>query len=167
MTNKRQCTSTTKSGRPCRAWAVRGSDPPRCVGHGAAVRGARPLPPAESSTFSEAPDPVEQAIAGLADTMRRLETLIEAHEGPNGYLIRLFGLYGQACSRMGRLVRDRAALHAAAQGSSQPGVPSGVPGVADNGYPSGVPLESLSPDDLARGLLQALDEVSGDVGTSL
>ena len=28
------CTATTSAGFPCRAWAVRGSDPPRCAPHG-------------------------------------------------------------------------------------------------------------------------------------
>lgn len=27
------CSFTTKAGRPCRAWAVRGSDPPACSSH--------------------------------------------------------------------------------------------------------------------------------------
>jgi hypothetical protein len=31
---KRPCSATTRAGRPCRAWAVRGSDPPRCAAHG-------------------------------------------------------------------------------------------------------------------------------------
>jgi hypothetical protein len=29
----RRCTSTTRSGRPCRAWAVRGTDPPAGAAH--------------------------------------------------------------------------------------------------------------------------------------
>jgi hypothetical protein len=30
---KRRCKATTKNGRRCRAWAVRGTDPPRCSAH--------------------------------------------------------------------------------------------------------------------------------------
>jgi hypothetical protein len=30
---KRKCTATTKAGRPCRAWAVHGTNPPRCQAH--------------------------------------------------------------------------------------------------------------------------------------
>ena len=30
---KVQCSFTTKEGRPCRAWAVRGSEPPACYSH--------------------------------------------------------------------------------------------------------------------------------------
>ena len=36
---KRLCLSPTAKGRPCRAWAVRGSDPPRCAAHGGAAHG--------------------------------------------------------------------------------------------------------------------------------
>lgn len=30
---KRPCTATTANGRPCRAWAVHDTDPPRCAAH--------------------------------------------------------------------------------------------------------------------------------------
>ena len=30
---KRLCTATTTAGRPCQAWAIRDSDPPRCPAH--------------------------------------------------------------------------------------------------------------------------------------
>lgn len=33
MTSARCCTARRKDGNPCRAWAVRGSDPPRCTAH--------------------------------------------------------------------------------------------------------------------------------------
>ena len=29
-----RCTATTNLGKPCRSWAVHGTDPPRCVAHG-------------------------------------------------------------------------------------------------------------------------------------
>lgn len=38
-TNSR-CTQTTRSGKPCRAWAVRGSDPPACAAHAGRTKGA-------------------------------------------------------------------------------------------------------------------------------
>jgi len=31
--DKVRCTHLTRAGRPCRGWAVRGSDPPACPGH--------------------------------------------------------------------------------------------------------------------------------------
>ncbi len=45
QTNKRSthCTATTRQGQPCRAWAVPGTDPPRCAPHGGA--GAKPGAP--------------------------------------------------------------------------------------------------------------------------
>jgi hypothetical protein len=36
----RKCTHTTASGRPCRAWAMRGSDPPVCATHAGRTVGA-------------------------------------------------------------------------------------------------------------------------------
>lgn len=44
--NKKQgtyCTATTRLGQPCRAWAVLGTDPPRCAPHGGT--GAKPGAP--------------------------------------------------------------------------------------------------------------------------
>lgn len=38
----RACTATTRQGRQCRRWAVRGSDPPRCYNHGGLETSARP-----------------------------------------------------------------------------------------------------------------------------
>jgi hypothetical protein len=29
----KKCTATTASGKPCKAWAIRGSDPPLCAPH--------------------------------------------------------------------------------------------------------------------------------------
>ncbi|HSM57443.1 MAG TPA: hypothetical protein VK879_14930 [Candidatus Sulfomarinibacteraceae bacterium] len=37
---KRKCTARTNAGRPCRAWAVRGSEPPRCPAHAGLTGGA-------------------------------------------------------------------------------------------------------------------------------
>ena len=31
--SKQRCTATTRSGRPCRGWAIQGTDPPRCAAH--------------------------------------------------------------------------------------------------------------------------------------
>lgn len=39
-TLSRRCTARTRAGDPCRAWAVRGSMPPRCAAHAAAYAGA-------------------------------------------------------------------------------------------------------------------------------
>jgi len=33
QSKRARCEATRKDGQPCRAWAVRGSDPPRCAAH--------------------------------------------------------------------------------------------------------------------------------------
>ena len=33
-TRSKRCTAVRADGEPCRAWAVRGTDPPRCAAHG-------------------------------------------------------------------------------------------------------------------------------------
>ena len=37
---KRKCSAITNAGRPCRAWAMRDSDPPLCPAHAGANQGA-------------------------------------------------------------------------------------------------------------------------------
>lgn len=44
-----RCTATTARGQPCKRWAVRGSDPPRCAAHGGAAREGDAAPAAERS----------------------------------------------------------------------------------------------------------------------
>jgi hypothetical protein len=111
-----KCTATTKKGKPCQARAVRdpspdGRDPPRCAAHG----GGRPAGNQNARTHGfYAEDPAEitidQAIAGLADKMNRLDQFIADLQGNGEYLIRLFALYTQASGRLARLLRDRRAL---------------------------------------------------------
>jgi hypothetical protein len=57
---------------------------------------------------------IDGAIAGLVDKMQRLDEMIAAHGDDNGQVIRLFTLYSQTASRLGRLLRDRQALSAKA-----------------------------------------------------
>ena len=40
-TLSRRCTARTRTGDACRAWAIRGSEPPRCAGHAGACAPAR------------------------------------------------------------------------------------------------------------------------------
>lgn len=120
MTHKRRCGAQTRSGRPCRAWAMRGSDPPRCAAHREPVTAGeaeRSLAP--PAFYAEDPTAItiDAAIAGLADKMRRLDTIIANHDPgqdstwpPDETLLQLFGLYSQASSRLSRLLRDRRAL---------------------------------------------------------
>ena len=125
MTHKRKCTALTRSGPPCRAWAERGSDPPRCAAHrGDGRRGDKATPqappaPAGPGFYPEDPTAVtiDGAIAGLTDKMRRLDALIAGHDQsagrnwpPDEVLVQLLGLYTQASSRLSQLLRDRRAL---------------------------------------------------------
>jgi len=62
---KVRCTQLTKAGRPCRCWAVRGSDPPTCSIHLRAIQKGDELEQACSShlgAVSEG-DELEQASA--------------------------------------------------------------------------------------------------------
>jgi hypothetical protein len=53
MPSSRKCSQTTLDGRPCQAWAVRGSDPPACAVHA----GSRPSdPPPDALPVSHRPD---------------------------------------------------------------------------------------------------------------
>ena len=120
MTHKRRCTAHARSGHPCRAWAMRDSDPPRCRAH----RGKETVQDAEKVLAGPAfypQDPtaitIDAAIAGLADKMRRLDAIIASRDEvesctwpPDEALLQLFGLYSQASSRLSRLLRDRRAL---------------------------------------------------------
>ena len=163
MSHKRPCTALTSSGRPCRAWAVGGSDPPRCVAHGGAEeranRAASPRaapPPAVPPTPHQeverarfyARDPeavsIEQTIAGLVDKLARLDDIIAKYQEarsepgePDPYLVRLFSLYTQASSRLARLLEARQAMR----------------GELD--------------DEITRAIAQALGEVGPELGVDL
>jgi len=107
------CTATTRSRAPCRAWAVRGSDPPRCAAHGGGAR----LVGAPSGNqnalkhgfYAQEPQAVtiDDAIGGLVDKLNRIDALIASGNLSSQELIRLFSLYTQASSRLGRLLRAR------------------------------------------------------------
>ena len=146
----RRCTASTVKGRPCRAWAKRGTDPPRCAAH-REQRGdpASPRPPVRASASpaegeersrhrfpdkseataslppgAERRGPTGQAgervnlderIAGLNRRIERLGQLIDSLDGsendvPLAAYTKLVDLYGQLCSRLGRLMRDRQQL---------------------------------------------------------
>ena len=105
---KRHCTATKRDGTPCRAWAVRGSDPPRCAAHG----GRR----APESDPEDIPDTIDSVIHDLASKQRKLSdyinTYTEEHEENLAVrdLARLFQIHGLNASRLGRLLRDQRAL---------------------------------------------------------
>jgi hypothetical protein len=105
---KRHCTATKRDGTPCRAWAVRGSDPPRCAAHG----GRR----ATQAEPEDIPDTIDLVIHDLASKQQKLSDYIEAYTEADHKdlsvrdLARLFQIHGQNASRIGRLLRDQRAL---------------------------------------------------------
>jgi len=80
---------------------------------------------------------ISDAIAALADKLNRMDEMITAGEVSGSNLIKLFELYTQACSRMGRLLRDKRALSGDAA------------------------------DGISGAIAQALDELSTELGTDL
>jgi hypothetical protein len=157
---KRRCSARTASGAACRAWAVHGSDPPRCAAHGGGTPiaaaegagGARPCaapagqPAAKRGFYSRDPAAVdiEEAIAGMVDKMQRLDEMIISYEQvaaasgrTNGYLVKLLALYGRYSTRLMQMLRARRALS----------------GEAADGF--------------ASAIAQALDELGSEWGTDL
>jgi hypothetical protein len=128
---KTRCTATTRAGRPCRAWAVAGTDPPRCAPHGG---GARPVgaPPnnrnAEKHGMYSVSTPERSGVgsgshavsvgnlsADLADRLGRFGDSIEerAAELTLDQLARLLDTYSQAIGRLARIRRLEQQLHGA------------------------------------------------------
>jgi hypothetical protein len=114
----RRCTATRQDGTPCRAWAVRGSQPPLCSAHGGlAPAGATPgKGQAGKHDRSTGAGPGEVTITDAINALVRKMELIDALLADDDLAlttqerIRLLGLATQAASRLGRLLRDRRAL---------------------------------------------------------
>ena len=111
-----RCTATTAKKMPCKAWAVRGSDPPLCGAHGGGL--GRPGAPAgnENALIHGAYASVvpggdlDKRIAELNRTIARLWDHIDAQFEAlmtDGTLQGLLDAYGRLVSRVGRLERDR------------------------------------------------------------
>lgn len=110
-----KCTAEKKDGTACRAWAVRGSDPPLCGAHGGGA--ARPGAPAGNKNAEKhgayaagkSPADLDEAITELERRLKQVSAYIDKHfaelEPPD--FGRLAGLQAQMTSRLGRLMRDR------------------------------------------------------------
>ena len=124
----RRSSAETKTGNPCRAWAVHDSDPPLCAIHGSRALGGPPAGNRNAVTHGFYADsdldqcdrPTINAILNdLAIKQTQLSELINAclnHLTPENALepvVILFKLHGQNASRLGRLLRDRLLLGAA------------------------------------------------------
>jgi hypothetical protein len=134
------CTHTTISGQPCRAWAVKDTDPPACVAHAGKNRaGGAPARNQNARThgfYASALDPQELAdlvlyaddldlddeIACARIALRRVLTLLDTptitqFEDTTDRqplapddYARLVGLALQATRTIARLLRDKRAL---------------------------------------------------------
>ena len=110
-----KCTGKKKDETPCRAWAVRGSDPPLCGAHGGGA--ARPGPPAgnenalKHGAYSLLPGgDLDERIVELHHKIGRLSVYIDKQleeEKADDTLQGLLDTYGRLVSRVGRLERDR------------------------------------------------------------
>ena len=130
-----RCTATTRAGAPCKAWAVRGSTPPRCTAHGG-TRGPADAPGegqrgdldaearayAQPALFETAPargtgpggrerEPVslDARIADLNARIEELSAYIDA-VGPTlsrSAWLQLLDVHSRLNARLGRLMRDR------------------------------------------------------------
>jgi hypothetical protein len=116
---KKRCTALRKDGNGCQAWAVAGTDPPRCAAHRRARTTAAGSDGGDGGNWQPTGRPpgseaIDDVIADLAEKQRRLSELIEEalaqDEAGLGAISRLFALHGQNASRLGRLLRDRQAL---------------------------------------------------------
>lgn len=131
------CTHTTANGAPCKAWAIKGHDPPACAAH--AGRAKPPLGNQNARShgfYSSALDPQELAdliaygddmtlddeIACARVALRRILALLDnsnisSYEDPSDAsplthadYARLMSLALQAARTIARLLRDQRAL---------------------------------------------------------
>lgn len=112
----RRCPETNADGTPCRAWAVRTSDPPCCAPHGGGARtvGAPPendnaLTHGVYATTDTPPTNLNTRIKDLDKRVRELSLHIDdlPDETTLENRISLLDLHGRLTSRLGRLMRDR------------------------------------------------------------
>ena len=125
----RKCTAISKDGTPCRGWATRKSDPPRCSPHGggraptgapkgntnALKHGFQSQKP-ESLPKPDEPGPdldtIDDIYDDLARKQSRLSAYIDKHlkEMDAFVVARLLTLHAQTATRLANILRDRAAL---------------------------------------------------------
>lgn len=119
-----RCGARTAGGRPCRAWAVQGSDPPRCSAHGGG-RGSVGAPEGNRNAqthgayargvLRDGPVPgshgkgLERVIGDLEQRLAQLTRYINGNLAKleTDAYVRLVNLQGQLASRLGRLMRDQ------------------------------------------------------------
>lgn len=131
--NKIECAATNASGGDCRAWAVRGSDPPLCSAHAGLNIGAGAPPGNQNRTVhgfygrtfqnGELADlqrfaedlSLEDEIGLVRVTLRRVMTRLGRYnlaqdELANEELVKIASLVVAGARTIGRLLRDQRAL---------------------------------------------------------
>jgi hypothetical protein len=119
----RRCTAICVDGSPCRAWAVHGTQPPRCAPHGG---GRAPVGAPQGNQnarthgfYAATPDhppgdafDIDWVIIDLRRKQERLSRYIDRamDDLAPSQLARLLSIHAQNASRLGRLLRDRDAL---------------------------------------------------------
>jgi hypothetical protein len=138
----RRCEAIKADGSRCRAWAVRGSDPPLCAGHRQPA--ASEQRPSEQRLAGSEPrrdlTHIGEVVADLAERQAQLTEYLAAlmERGADvEEVARLFALHGQNASRLGRLLRDQRAL------------------------------SGESADGLLKAIGKALDEIGEELGVEL
>jgi hypothetical protein len=116
---KTRCTATTQAGRPCQAWAVEGTQPPRCSAHGggrASVGAPDGNANAVTHGFYQRParplQTIQDAIEHLAASLQRLDAYINQHIDAldASEIARLIQVHGMNLSRLARMLKDQATL---------------------------------------------------------
>ncbi|MGD9029962.1 MAG: hypothetical protein PVG25_09120 [Anaerolineae bacterium] len=118
--NSIRCTATRADGSPCRAWSVRGTDPPRCAPHGggrAPVGAPQGNQNARTHGFYARSDvqtegwTIETLIADVsarhASLSRYVGQRLADDHADLKELTRLLTLYGKSTSRLRRLLEER------------------------------------------------------------
>ena len=116
----RRCAAAKADGSRCRAWAVKGSNPPRCAAHsglvGAPAGNKNALKHGGYAALRQAQDEAQGSeIRGIGDAVedieKRLTRLARFLDGcPDEEMFPVMALYGQMISRYGRLLRDNKVL---------------------------------------------------------
>jgi hypothetical protein len=127
----RRCTATKADGSACRAWAIRGSDPPRCAAHSGRV-GA---PPGNQNAlkhgfYSRLAGPISGIDDVIGELENRITMMVEFLDSceDREEMLRGLALFGQMVSRYGRLLRDKKAL----SGKAMDDVLDGLATAAEN-----------------------------------
>lgn len=123
-----RCTATCADGSACRAWAVHGTDPPRCAPHGG---GKSPVgaPKGNQNALThgfyaqiDVPEggfTIDMLIAELSDKQailsRYIDRLFADDDVDLKELMCLLRVHGMNASRLGRLYKYRVALQGSAE----------------------------------------------------